>query len=137
MTERGPSHPDTFDELILGEDCARWLIEQLPSRGVRTDPEPCWEDWGWEVFATVERCRFWIGTSPMYTEAEPPEWTIHVHHFGLIQRFTRRGRRAIEQVTAAIDAALRQGKEFEATRWFREELNLDRSTGGADHPHDP
>lgn len=137
MTERGPSHPDYEDELILGEDCARWLIDQLPTRGVFTDPEPCWEDWGWEVFASVAGCRFWIGMSPEYSEGNPPEWTIHVHHVRLLQRFTRRGRRAIEEVTAAIDSLLRDDTTFEGIRWYREALNLDRETGGAQRPDAP
>jgi hypothetical protein len=134
---KGPSHPET-ESLILGEDCARWMIETLPSQGVAMDAEPCWEDWGWEAFATVDGCRFWIGTSAMFTVDDPPDWIIHVHHFTFLKRFTSGGRRAMERVTAALDRILRDSPDISEVRWHREaDVFKNRLNGGTEHPDAP
>jgi len=114
------------------------MIETLPSHGVEMDSEPCWEDWGWEAFATMDGCRFWIGTSPMFTVDDPPDWIIHVHHFTILKRFTTRGRRALVRVTAALDRVLHDSPDIGEVRWHREaDVLKNRLSGGTEHPDAP
>src|SRR6185295_1206465 len=44
----GTERRDYFiNDCCYGDDVARWLIEQLRSRGLQTDDEPGQEDFGW------------------------------------------------------------------------------------------
>lgn len=120
MTDPIPS-AKPFDQ-DLGGDCTLWLIEQLPKHGVATDEEPCQEDWGWELFATRDGVRFWIGVSPLFSQDDPPDWIAHLHHwdFNLLKRFTKRGRAAKEFVAAALDTVLRESSDISEVRWHHE-----------------
>lgn len=46
----------------FGEDVAVWMIERLRAHpDLEVTPEPCQEDWGWEVFLSCRGRRFFIG----------------------------------------------------------------------------
>ena len=50
-----------INECCFGEDLARWMIPRFSDVDLNVDPEPCQEDWGWEVFVTCGDKRFFIG----------------------------------------------------------------------------
>ncbi len=123
MTEPIPEARE-FDQ-DLGGDLAYWLIARLPNDSIQTDPKPCQEDWGWEVFVSHPGGRFWIGVSPLFDASEPgapPTWIAHIHRWGwnIALRFTRRGRRALADVAIAVDTLLRSTAEIDDVRWHYE-----------------
>ena len=44
----------------FGEDLARWMIPRLNDTHLKIDPEPCQEDWGWEIFVSCDGRAFLI-----------------------------------------------------------------------------
>ena len=54
----------------FGEDLARWVIPRFTDAHLKVDPEPCQEDWGWEVFVTCDGKEFFIGIGQYELDSE-------------------------------------------------------------------
>jgi hypothetical protein len=59
-----------INECCFGEDLARWIIPRFSDVQLKVDPEPCQEDWGWEVFVTCGGRRFYIGIGQYKSDHE-------------------------------------------------------------------
>lgn len=61
-----------INECCYGDDLCKWLMQELCSRGFRTDSEPGQEDFGWYFcfyVGDVKHC-FVVGFQPADTDAE-------------------------------------------------------------------
>jgi len=132
---RALSVAESSDDRLPGEDAARWLIEALPRHGVAVEPEPGQEDWGWTVFAEHDGAEFWLGVGPMQEDDDPRTWLVFVEHSGIIQRFTKRGRAALNGRLSAVSAALRSRADFSEVQWHtKDDFNRGRTENSADRP---
>ena len=62
----------------FGEDLARWVIPRFTDTRLKIDPEPCQEDWGWEVFVTCDGKGFFIGIGQYELDGGELGWLCFV-----------------------------------------------------------
>ena len=89
---------------------ATWFLEILRRiEWLKIDPELCQEDWGVVAFASHDKLQFWIGLSFGSGSDNEGDWLAHVHHgsFSVVQRYTKRGKQAFQQLAVDLDRALR------------------------------
>ena len=69
--------PHFINDCCFGEDFAQWLRQRLANSGVESS-NPIQEDYGWGLWITLEKDKFWIALSYVGdgpTEA-PAQWVI-------------------------------------------------------------
>jgi hypothetical protein len=110
------------DEGILGVRGAVWFVEKLKRiPGLAIDQQLIQEDWGVVIFSQKNEKRFWIGLS-LLPDGEN-HWLAHVHHasWALLQRFTTKGRAALDDLVKEIDVVLKADATVTDVRWCRDE----------------
>jgi hypothetical protein len=108
---------DDFSD-ILETKHAGWFADILRRIDwIKIDPELCQEDWGVVAFASHDNLQFWIGLS--YGGDADNEWIAHVHHgsFAIVQRYTKKGKQAQQQLAVELDRALRAAGAT-TVRWY-------------------
>jgi hypothetical protein len=90
------SEPQDYfiNDCCYGDDVARWLAEQLRSRGWTVD-EPDQEDWGWYLDARDGQTTYFVGVGGIADDESPSpnqgEWRLMVEkHRSLWDRLTAR-----------------------------------------------
>jgi hypothetical protein len=98
MFEHREVKPHFINPCCFGEDFATWLKQQLSpltdSRFILS--EPIQEDYGWGLWASRGKDRFWIALSYVGSgpQESPAQWVISVNYdpgLNLIKRLNRLG----------------------------------------------
>jgi hypothetical protein len=107
----------------FGEDLAEWLISclSLPA-GFVVDPEPCQEDWGWEVLLSGNGEKIFVGIG-QYEIDDQLGWMCFVKSevpfykswFGVRSDVARRS------ICAALHHALHTNQRITQIRWHHEQ----------------
>ena len=107
-----------------GDDVARWLIEQLRSRGMQTDAEPGQEDFGWYFGfrAGVTDYQFVIGHRPG-DSSDPAVWIGWLERkTGLLgSMFGGRQRGLQLEGVRAIHSVLSSSPQVSSIRWHHQQ----------------
>lgn len=115
-------NPDCF-----GDDLARWLSNELSTRGVQIG-DVGQEDFGWYFDATANGAEHFVfvGLRPASDE-DPAQWVVVVE---------RRGSRGIaSELAHAIDAALRAAAHVRNATWhWKSDFDAGREENGAPLP---
>ena len=101
----------------FGEDLALWLASHLvPEESLETDPEPCQEDWGWEILLSCMGKRFLIGIGQYeagwlcFIQSELP---FYRKWFGVRDDAER------QLICESVHRVLQSGAEITQIRWHR------------------
>ena len=113
-----------INDCCYGDDVARWLIEQLRSRGVQTDAEPGQEDFGWYFGFRVGDTdyHFVIGHRPA-DGGDPAVWIGWLERkTGLLgSLFGARKRRIQSDGTRTIHSVLSSSPQVTSIRWHHQQ----------------
>jgi hypothetical protein len=106
----------------FGEDLARWVIPRFTDTHLKVDPEPCQEDWGWEVFVTCDGKGFFIGIGPYELDSELG-WLCFVESRSPFYKKWVGATDASEQqrVCVAFHSVLASAPEIRDIRWHTKE----------------
>jgi hypothetical protein len=112
-----------INECCFGDDLARWLIEQLNARGIRTEPEPGQEDFGWWLTFRVGATDYDFVLGSRRGNNDKHEW------MGWIERsrgfvgslFGARKRGIKADAVEVIHAILSVSPKISDVRWFSNE----------------
>jgi len=118
-TERRPYF---INDGCYGDDVARWIISELHSRGVPTDPEPGQEDFGWYVtYRPGEAEHQFVLSYRPGSERDPPVWLGSVErNAGFIGSVLGARNRGIEAIALeVIHEVLSKAEGVSRVRWHR------------------
>jgi hypothetical protein len=109
-----------INECCFGDDVARWLIQELKTRGIKTADEPGQEDFGWYFdfeAGGVPHC-FVIG----FQENDPAagdRWfgSVERHTGFLSSIFGGRNRGVLPEAVEMIDTALKSSPDIQRITW--------------------
>lgn len=124
-----------------GDDVARWLIEQLRARGIRTDDEPGQEDFGWYfgLRAGDIDYQFVVGHRPA-DGSDPGVWIGWLERkAGLLGSLFGARKRGIRPDGArAIHSVLSASPQISHVRWHhRQDFDAGREDNGQTEPIAP
>ena len=113
-----------INECCFGDDVARWLTQELRSRGVHTEPEPGQEDFGWYVTFRIGEAEydFVIGYRPGEDE-QLGDWMCTIERrAGLIGSvFGARKREIPVEAAQAIHGVLSTSPQIMDLLWFTDQ----------------
>jgi hypothetical protein len=125
-----------INECCFGDDLARWFIARLRSLGVRAEPEPGQEDFGWYV-------RFRVGETDYdlviaYRPAEEGQlgdWMCTVERRASLvgSLFGGRNRGIQTDALEALHRVLSNASEILNVRWFTDQ-DYEREVNGQSAP---
>ena len=108
----------------FGDDFVKWLIVEFAKCDLLSelDPEPCAEDWGWEVLLSYHGRAFFIGLNA-YSEAGNDGWLLFVESrlpfykrwLGVSDSEENR------ELCSLLDGILKSAPEIEDIRWYSKE----------------
>jgi hypothetical protein len=110
LFEHREAKPHFINPCCFGEDFAAWLKQELsrfPELGVELS-DPIQEDYGWGLWASIGKDRFWIALSYVGSgpQEAPPQWIISVTSdlgLNLVKRlFHKPDRKALEQLRSRV-----------------------------------
>jgi hypothetical protein len=110
MFEHREVKPHFINPCCFGEDFAAWLRQQLSglSQSGFSFSDPIQEDYGWGLWASREKDRFWVAISYVGDgpQEEPAQWVISVNYdpgLNLIKRlFHNADRQALEHLSENV-----------------------------------
>lgn len=125
-------NPDCF-----GDDLARWLSNELSTRGVQIG-DVGQEDFGWYFDATANGAEHFVfvGLRPGSDE-DPTQWVVVVERCGsrLLRFLLRREQGVAPELVHAIDAALRAAAHVRNVTWhWKSDFDAGRESNGAPAP---
>jgi len=107
----------------FGEDVADWMISQLRSNsGILIDPEPCQEDWGWQVSLSCVGRHFIIGIG-QYEIERSLGWMCFIESRLPFYKkwFGVKEKNEFAIVCTAVHKVLRLNTEIMEIRWHTED----------------
>jgi len=114
-----------INDCCFGDDLARWLMEQLRTRGFPPDSEPGQEDFGWYfTFRVGETSYCFIISYRPSEDSKPGDWMCVIEReTGLLGWIFHSSRKRGIQPDAveAIHAALSSSPQISGVRWFTDE----------------
>jgi hypothetical protein len=106
----------------FGEDLALWIIQRFNHPSLKVAPDPCQEDWGWEVFVDCEGKGFFIGIG-QYEMGNELGWLCFVESAlpGYKRWFGATDAPQHERVCTAFHSVLASAPEIRDVRWHTKE----------------
>jgi hypothetical protein len=112
-----------INEGCFGDDLARWLIDELKTRGIQAEPEPGQEDFGWYLTFRIGQTDydFVLGYRP--GENGKPDWMCTLERSaGLVGSLFGARKRGIKpHALELIHSILSSSPQITDVRWFTDE----------------
>jgi hypothetical protein len=111
------------NECCFGDDLGRWLIERLNSRGIRTQPEPGQEDFGWYTTFRLGETDYDLVISYRPGDEQLGDWMCRLERkAGLLGSLFGARKRGIQaDALEALHNLLSTAPEISNLRWFTDE----------------
>jgi hypothetical protein len=123
----------------FGDDVAKWLIQELRSRGVNADNDPGQEDFGWyfNFQVTGTSHTFVIGHCPGLVEGGEGTWVVWIErHRGLVGSLLGARKRGINPAAPqTLHSILSSSPQIRDIRWhYRDDFDKGHEELGASAP---
>jgi hypothetical protein len=130
-----------INDCCYGDDVARWLINELRSRGIQTEEDPGQEDFGWYIEFQIRQIDYQFIISHRPTDREQPGLWIGwlERNVGLLSSvFGGRNRGIESEAVEAINTVLANSAEISAIAWHhRQEFERGQEENGQANPGTP
>ncbi len=136
-----------FNDCCFGEDVASWMLPLLKPHLVSfdLDPDPCQEDWGWEILLGQQELRFFIGVG-QYPRNDELRWLCFVEPlpplYTKVVPFYRRWHASryedgCQLIANAVHRVLVDSGEISCIRWYtKDDFMKGREDSWTDRPTD-
>lgn len=119
------SKPYFINEGCFGDDLGWWFLKELQSRGLKTDPEPGQEDFGWYVRFRMGKIEYdWVIDYRLgESEGQPGDWLCTLERrSGLVGSVLGARKRGIDpEALRTVHSILERAPIISDIRWLADE----------------